>query len=121
MIRIKMMRNTTGNSHDDPKLAEAELAEELALHQALKRIRLEEAAKRPVFSVYDWIVSGLLWGGWVWFFHEDLARGLWFIIPYLALQIHRSSQAVHTRIDAILELQGLEDQKRDDAGRNKVP
>lgn len=96
------------------KMQEAEVAEELALRNALKRVQLEEDAKSPSTSRYQWI-SHVIFGAGLLYFHDQLADNIWSIVLYLVIEIRTSSVAVHRRINAILELERL----RIEAERNK--
>jgi hypothetical protein len=98
------MKETTMNDCEYRKMQEAEVAEELALRIALKRVALEEAAESPTISKYQWIYYVFI-VGLLMYFHDHLADYLWYIIILLVFEIRTSSTAVHARIDAILELE----------------
>lgn len=92
------------NDSEYSKMQEALVAEELALRIALKRVALEEAAKNPTVSKFQWIYY-VFFGGLLLFFHDYLADYIWYIILLLVIEIRTRSSEVHTRIDAILELE----------------
>lgn len=92
------------NDSEYSKMQEALVAEELALRIALKRVALEEAAKNPTVSKFQWIYY-VFFGGLLLFFHDHLADYIWYIILLLVIEIRTRSSEVHTRIDAILELE----------------
>lgn len=85
-------------------MQEAEVAEELTLRIALKRVALEEAAKSPTVLKYQWIYYVFI-GGLLLYFHDHLVDYIWHIVLLLVIEIRTSSSAVHARIDAILELE----------------
>jgi hypothetical protein len=84
----------------------AEIAEELALRSALKRVALEDAAKSPTISKYQWIYYVFI-GGLLMYFNDYLSDHIWYIILVLVIEIRIISSAVHTRIDAIQALERL--------------
>ena len=83
-----------------------EVTEELALREALKRTRLEEAAKNPELSPSLWIIY-IPVGGLLFYFRGDLVDILWILILFSLFHIESSSRGVHSRIDALLELDRL--------------
>jgi hypothetical protein len=101
---LQEMKETTMNDCEYRKMQEAEVAEELAHRIALKRVALEEAARSPTVSKYQWIYYVFI-GGLLLYFHDHLADYIWYIVLLLAMEIRTSSSAVHARIDAILELE----------------
>ena len=103
---VQEMEESTMKDSKYRKMQEAEVAEELALNSALKRVRLEEAARSPSISKYRWtfyVVIGVV----LLYFHDDLADYLWYIVLYLLIEIRTNSASVHSRIDAIVELERL--------------
>ena len=74
-LMVQEMEDTTINDSEYRKMQEAEVAEELALRSALKRVQLEEAAKSPSISRYQWI-SYVIIGGTLLYFHDHLADQL---------------------------------------------
>lgn len=92
---------------DSNSSSEAEVAEEFALHQALKRTRLEEAAASPVvFSKFNWLflVVGVLAAI---MFEDYLAAHPSVFIIYFGVAIHSGIASVHARIDALVQLEAL--------------
>jgi F0F1-type ATP synthase assembly protein I len=82
------------------------VTEELALREALKRTRLEQAAANPGLAPSRWIIY-IMVGGVLLYFRDDLTSHLWMPIALLLLHIHAAVSSVHSRIDAILELDQL--------------
>ena len=83
-----------------------EATEQIALHEALKRTRLEEAAKNPKVTLGRWALWIVAFGI-VLFLHDTLAENLWMIIILLLVQIEAGCRSVHKRIDAILSLDSM--------------
>lgn len=100
------MKETTTNESESSAFLEAEAAEELSLRIALKRTRLEKAAESPSRSRFGWL-SYVLVGGALLFFQKQIEHQVWLVAVALLIEIKSSSAAVHSRIDAILELEGL--------------
>lgn len=94
------------NSPEDASTLHDEVAEELALRAALKRTKLEQAAANLGLSLNRWTIY-IIVGGVLFYFRDDLADYLWAIIAFLLLEIQASTSSVHSRIDAILELDEL--------------
>lgn len=83
----------------------AEVAEELALQAALKKIRLEEAAKSPDTSWGFGIFLAVGGAAGMIFLREQLVDHLWILIVAIFINIRSHFLAVHRRIDAIQELE----------------
>ena len=103
---LQEMKESTIDDYEYCRIQAAEVAEELALRSALKRVSLEEAAKSPSISRYQWI-SYAVTGAVLIYFHDHLANYIWYIVIFLLIEIRTGSAAVHSRIDAILELERL--------------
>jgi len=99
------------NTTEPTTTSQEEVAEQLALHEALKRTRLEEAARNPRLSLGRWAIW-IVAIGLVLFLRDALVENLWMIIILLLVQIETSCGSVHKRIDAILELDILDHSTR---------
>ncbi|MFT4175605.1 MAG: hypothetical protein QM627_03030 [Luteolibacter sp.] len=97
-------------SPDSRKLDSDEMAELQALNMALKRTRLEEAARNPQSSPWvDWIFP-LVLVVLVTIFKEHVIQHLWILVFWFIIDVRRRYTEVHNRIDAILELERLNSQ-----------
>lgn len=83
-----------------------EIAEELALRKALKRTRLEEAARNPGLSLSKWVIY-IIVALFLLNFGADLIYNVLILFLFVILHIEGNSRAIHSRIDALLELDRL--------------
>jgi hypothetical protein len=94
------------------------LEEERRLREALKRIRLEDAAKSPITSKRGWSTTVLLvicLG--VPYFDNQYQ---WFIASFVIVTLMVNDRRVHSRIDAIQELAELDKEKAEAAGARQI-
>ncbi len=95
------------NQMDRFTTQDAETAEERGLSRALERTRLEKAAARPSFFLDGWSLSVLIGIAVVLYLQGRHSEYYW-LIPLLILRLIYSVYAgVHSRIDALLELERL--------------
>lgn len=83
-----------------------EIAEELALREALKRTRLEEAARNPGLSLSKWVIY-IIVGIFLLNLGADLIYNVLILFIFVIFHIEGNSRAIHSRIDALLELDRL--------------
>lgn len=87
------------------------LSEERRLQAALERVRLEDAAKRPAISKRGWLVKTLLLVA-LCMANADSHYQYLINIIVIAFLIYGGDSRVHSRIDAIMELERLEKMKQ---------